>query len=74
MLVRQIGQHITTNTPRGPITGRIVGTEQHEVSCHGGGNPETFLCVAPEARGAWIWLTAAAVAEIPDTSGDETDA
>lgn len=59
IMTLQLGQTVHTQTQTGVVAGRIVGTEDRDVSRHGDGQPQLFLCVAlPDPFDEWKWFPA----------------
>lgn len=55
----QLGQAVQIQTPTGPVSGRIVGTEDRDTSRHGNGQSQPFVCVAmSDPSDEWRWFPA----------------
>lgn len=53
----QLGQTVQIQTPTGVTAGRVVGTEERDVSRNGSGRLEQFVCVAiADPRDEWKWF------------------
>ncbi|MHB8973589.1 MAG: hypothetical protein ACYC3X_25475 [Pirellulaceae bacterium] len=53
----EFGQHIQITTPNGPLSGRVVGTEDRDPSRHGNGQAQLFVCVAMADSNEWRWFS-----------------